>query len=126
MTDHPVLLIDADADSRQICTLLLHHRGLRALCATCEAEALELARRERPAVIVTELYTRTQDGWRIPEQLRDDPATAGVPLIVLSAHVLSDDRERAFRSGADVFLPKPLDGARLVEEVVRLSGMHGR
>lgn len=125
MSDHPVLLIDADADSRQICTLLLQHRGFRAVCATCEAEALEIARRERPAVIVTELYTRTREGWRIPEQLRGDPATAGVPLIVLSAYVLPDDRERAFRSGADVFLPKPVDGARLLEEVGRLCGKEG-
>lgn len=57
----------------------------------------------------------------VPEQLRGDPATAGVPLIVLSAHVLPDDRERAFRSGADAFLAKPLDGARLLAEVGRFG-----
>ncbi|MEW5930081.1 MAG: response regulator [Gemmatimonadota bacterium] len=122
MSDPLVLLIDADADSREICTLLLSHRGFRPVCAGCEVEALDLARRERPAVIVTELYTRTREGWRIPELLRGDPATAGVPLIVLSAHVLPDDRERAFRSGADAFLAKPVDGARLLAEVGRFRG----
>ena len=55
MSDPLVLLIDADLDSREICTLLLHHRGYRAVCATCETDALHVARCERPAIIVTDL-----------------------------------------------------------------------
>lgn len=122
MSDPLVLLIDADMDSREICTLLLHHRGYRAVCATSETDALHVARCERPAVIVTELYTRTQQGWRIPELLKGDPATADVPLIVLSAHAMPEDRERAFRCGADAFLTKPVDGGRLLAEVGRFCG----
>lgn len=119
MSDHSVLLIDTDLDSREICTLLLHHRDYRVVCATCETDGLDLARSERPTVIVTDVYTRTRDGWRIPELLKSDPATASIPVIVLSAYVLPEDRERALRSGADAFLAKPVDGRLLLAEVGR-------
>ena len=118
MNPHSVLLIDPDLDSREIYSALLGHNGYQVLVASDLDEGLSAARQVLPAVIVTELFVRTLEGWRVLDSLKSDAATAGIPIIALSAYALPDDRRRARL--ADVFLPKPCEVECVLREVARL------
>lgn len=120
MNPQSVLLIDPDRDSREIYSAFLGHKGYQVLVASDLEEGLSAARRLLPAAIVTELFVRTLQGWRVLDSLRSDPATAGIPIIALSAYALPDDRRRA--QLADVFLPKPCRAECVLREVERLCG----
>lgn len=119
-----VLLIDPDGDSREIYSTLLGHNGYQVFVASDPDEGLSAARVVLPAVIVTELFVRTLEGWRVLDSLKSDAATAGIPVIALSAYVLPDDRRRARL--ADVFLPKPCKVECVLREVARLCAARGK
>lgn len=118
MARDTVLLIDPNEDSREIYSLLFAHHGYRVCAVGDPDDGLAVAALDHPSVVVTELFTRTESGWRILDALRANPATADIPVIVLTAYALPDDRARA--SSADVFLPKPCAVQRVVGEADRL------
>ena len=113
-----VLLIDDDRDNVEICSALLEHHGFQVIAAGDVAAGVELARESRPAVVVTELFGRTPSGWTALEALRAGPETAGIPIIVLSAHALPADRAAA--SGATAFLTKPAYPRHVLDHVRRV------
>lgn len=113
-----VLLIDQDRDNVDICSALLAHHGFRVIAADDVDSGLLLAREDRPAVVVTELFGRTRTGWAVLEALSARPETAGIPVIVLSAHALPSDREAA--SGAAAYLTKPAYPRHVLDHVRRV------
>lgn len=123
MNPHSVLLIDPDRDSRDIYSALLGHNGYHVFVASELDEGLSAARHVLPTVIVTELFVRTLEGWRVLDSLKNDAATAAIPVIALSAYALPDDRRRARL--ADVFLPKPCEVDCILREVARLCAARG-
>lgn len=121
--DRTVLLIDSFPDDRIIYTAGLENCGLSVINADGPDEGVEIALRVRPALIITELYTRTERGWKVLELLRSHPETAAIPIIAVSAYALPDDRERAVASGATSFLPKPITPHDLSEFVTSILGI---
>ncbi|MBW3572015.1 MAG: response regulator [Gemmatimonadetes bacterium] len=113
-----VLLIDDDRDNVEICSALLEHHGFQVMAAGDVAAGVRIACESRPAVVVTELFARTASGWTVLEALRGRPETAGIPIIVLSAHALPADRAAA--SGAAAFLTKPAYPGHVLEHVRRV------
>lgn len=85
MSAPTVLLADADPDSRAVYAAILEHGGFRVLLAPDAASALHLARVERPAVIVAELFLPFVEGSPLPALLKDDVRTAAIPLLGLTA-----------------------------------------
>jgi DNA-binding response OmpR family regulator len=110
-----VLLIDSDRDNLEICSALLAHFGFRVVAAEDLESGVRLARSSRPAVVVTELFARTGTGWSALEALRSGAESAGTPVIVLSVHARTSDREAA--SGAAAFLTKPVHLTHLLDQV---------
>ena len=115
-----LLLIDPHRDTLEICRTIFERNGCRVLEARGPGEGVEMARVRRPDVVVTEVFERTARGWAIVETLRGDPGTAELPIVVLSAYALEEDRARALRAGASAFLAKPVVLEELVEAVRRL------
>ena len=113
-----VLVIDGDRDSADICSVLLRHHGFRVAVARDAEAGLSLARDGRPAVVITELFERSRTGWAVLDALGSRPETAGIPVIVVSAHALPADRAAA--SGAAVFLSKPAYPREVLEHVRRI------
>jgi two-component system, OmpR family, phosphate regulon response regulator PhoB len=102
-----VLVVDDEPDVLLLCRLNLEQRGHQVLEAPDGDEALDLARREAPDLVVLDLMLPGIDGYQVLQTLRADEATSGIPVLVLTAKSLQADRERSRQLGAAAFLTKP-------------------
>jgi DNA-binding response OmpR family regulator len=118
-----VLVIDDEPDVLLLCRVNLEHAGHQVLMAANGAEGMELARSERPDVIVLDLMMPQMDGYDVLEQLSGDAGTSGVPVLVLTARTRAEDRMRGWRAGAAGYLTKPFAPVSLTADVDRLEHM---
>jgi DNA-binding response OmpR family regulator len=111
----PVLIVEDDADLREMMAQLLTLEGFKAATVANGREALEYlhANDHKPDVILLDLMMPVMDGWEFRRKMQADPDVADVPVIVLSAL----DQARVSDVPADAFLKKPLDFDRLLKLV---------
>ncbi|HEU4559103.1 MAG TPA: hypothetical protein VFS20_14680 [Longimicrobium sp.] len=114
-----LLVVDAVAASRDITAMLARHCGYEVFAAASFSEAMHLARAVRPDGIVAELLRDPRHDRTIVGALRNDAATARIPVLVLSA---ASSRDQALREGAAAFLDRPLDGAALRDALAEHVG----
>jgi CheY-like chemotaxis protein len=112
-----VLIVEDIELNRELLAQLLED-DYRLLFAADGIAALDLARTQ-PDLILMDLSLPKLDGWEATRRLKADPALAHIPVIVLTAHAMRGDEERARASGCDDFLTKPIDEDRLFEKVAR-------
>ena len=112
-----VLLVNETADGVVIYGEVLREFGYIVLTASGAEEAVEIAAVTAPAIIITEVHERTEHGWKTPELLKEDIRTAAIPLVVLTGWVFPEDRARAYASGVDIFLAKPLSPVALATTI---------
>jgi CheY-like chemotaxis protein len=117
-----VLLVEDNEDNRTIYSTVLRHLGYQVIEAQDGVRAIELARSEHPELILMDISIPALDGWEATRILREDPATRDIPIVALTAHALSDDRERAAEIGFASYLAKPIEPRAVVDEVRRLIG----
>jgi CheY-like chemotaxis protein len=103
-----ILLVEDNEPSRDALSRRLARRGYVVLPAADGQQAVTLARRALPDLILMDLGLPVIDGWEATRQLKADAATQHIPIIVLSAHAMSDDRDLALAAGADDFDSKPI------------------
>ena len=111
-----VLIIDDDPDTRQLLSRMLVKEGFRILEAASGDAGLALARAERPDVITLDVLMPGLDGWSVLAALKDDPALAAIPVVMLT---ITDDRTLGFALGASEYLTKPIERARLSAVLAR-------
>jgi CheY-like chemotaxis protein len=111
----PVLIVEDDPDSRNMLAALLGLHGYRTVTAANGVEALELARRERPAVILLDLMMPVMDGPAFRRAQLGDPSLAAIPIVVLSAHLRTAELAREL--GASTHLVKPFDLDQLLRAI---------
>lgn len=119
-TAERVLVVD---DEPEIVALVAYHlakAGYRVATASSGQDALEVARRERPALIVLDLMLPGMSGFDVLEQLRSDDATRDVAVLMLTARREEPDRIRGLSLGADDYLTKPFSPAELVLRVAAI------
>jgi uncharacterized protein (TIGR02266 family) len=113
------ILVAEDAPLlRELAELYLSTLG-RVLLASTGAEALAIARRERPDLVVADLFLPELDGAKLCRILHSDPELAGIPVVILSASDGAADRARAIEAGAADVLPKPIERDALLEAAGR-------
>jgi two-component system cell cycle response regulator DivK len=103
----------------------LEFRGFSVLQAHNGAEAVALARKRLPTVILMDLSMVEMDGWEATRQLKADPKTRGAIVIAVTAHALKWDEQKARDAGCDSFVAKPFDLSALADGIERLV-THGR
>jgi two-component system, cell cycle response regulator DivK len=107
-TPHPlVLLVEDFDDARDMYAEYLQFSGLRVAGAADAVKGLQMARELQPSVILMDAALPGLSGWDAISQLKADPATRHIPVLMLTGHVLGDAKDRALAAGADGFIPKP-------------------
>lgn len=115
-----VLLVEDNADNQAIYRLILEHSGFEVIQAWDGEEGVTMARKRMPDVILMDVSIPKLDGLQATRILKADAATAGIPIIALTAHALRGDKDRAFDAGCDGYLSKPVEPKRVAEEVRRV------
>ncbi len=116
-----VLVVDDDDVIRQLIGVNLELEGFQVFTAVDGADALERVRECDPVVVTLDIMMPRMDGWDAAARLRDDPATAHVKVVLLSARAQEADIKRGTRLGVDAYLTKPFDPEELVAVVRRLA-----
>lgn len=118
-----VLVVDDEADSRDLLTALLEQRGAQVTEASSSKEALALLKVGRPDVIVADIGLPEQDGYAFMREVRarEDGRLSNVPALALTAYAGPMDRERALLSGYQMHMGKPFEPNHLIAAVERLT-----
>lgn len=114
---YTVLIVEDNFDNLAIYSKILEFSGLRVISAEDGNTGIELARSERPDLILMDVSIPSVDGWEATRRLKADDATRGIPILILTAHALAADRARAFEVGADGYIAKPADPRTVLEAV---------
>ena len=117
-----VLLIEDDDMNRDMLSRRLIRRGFQVVFAMDGQQGVDLARSERPDIILMDMSLPVIDGWEATRRVNADIATRGVPVIGLTAHAMSGDRERAIEAGCDDYDTKPVELDRLIGKIEGLLG----
>src|SRR5262249_33560699 len=116
-SDFTILVIDDEPDILELVVYNLHQEGYRVLQARTGEGGLELARRERPSLIVRDVMVPDLPGVEICRSLRANAVTARIPIIMLTARSSEVDRVSGFESGADDYVTKPFSVRELALRV---------
>jgi CheY-like chemotaxis protein len=116
-----ILIVEDVELNRELLVQLLEDE-YRLVLANDGVAALDQVAQERPDLILMDLSLPHMDGWEATRRLKADSNLAKIPVIVLSAHAMRGDEERARASGCDDFLTKPIDETLLYEKLARHLG----
>ncbi|NBR47554.1 response regulator [bacterium] len=114
---HKILLVEDNEMNRDMLSRRLERRGFEVIMALDGAQGVKMARSENPTLILMDMSLPVMDGWTATRTLKDDPATARIPVIGLSAHAMSSDLNKALEAGCDDYDTKPIDLIRLLEKM---------
>jgi CheY-like chemotaxis protein len=118
-----VLLVDDDEMSRDMLSRRLIRRGFEVIFAVDGKLGVEVARREKPDIILMDMGLPVMDGWEATRCIKSDDVTGGTPVIGLSARTMSGDRDKAIEAGCDDYDIKPIEFDRLIGKIERLLGL---
>lgn len=117
----PLLVVEDVPNVRELLEVTLRFKGYPVVTARNGQEALEQVKKERPALIITDILMPTLDGFAFVQRLRTNPKTRDIPVIFLSAtYVTPDDKAFAMSLGAARFLEKPIDTEEFLLTVAEL------
>jgi signal transduction histidine kinase len=112
-----ILYIEDDPASRSLVERTLSHAGFRVLVAEKGLEGIDVARREQPDLILTDINLPDLSGREITTTLRGDVRFKGTPIVALTAQVYNEHRELAMAAGVTGYMTKPIDVEKLAERV---------
>jgi two-component system, cell cycle response regulator DivK len=117
-----IMVVEDNDANREVLTRRLERRGYRVLPAVNGLQAVEVALALLPDLILMDLGLPGIDGWDATRQLKSEATTHHIPIIVLSAHAMTGDREKALAAGADDFDTKPIQFQPLLDKIESLIG----
>jgi two-component system cell cycle response regulator DivK len=115
-----ILLVEDNEANRDMLSRRLQRKGFEVTIAVDGEQGLDYANRDRPNLILMDMSLPILDGWETTRRLKADPQTAHIPIVALTAHAMSGDRERALQAGCDDYDTKPVEFARLLGKIEAL------
>lgn len=116
-----ILLVEDHEEIWDFLSRRLKRRGYEVVLATDGQQAVEKARAERPDVVLLDMNLPILDGWTAAGLIKSSSESAKIPIIALTAHAMSGDKEKALAAGCDDYHPKPVDFARLLIQIEILT-----
>src|SRR5215510_5402616 len=121
-----ILLVEDNEMNRDMLSRRLTRRGYDVVMAKDGEEGLDLAGSSSPDLILMDMSLPSVDGWEVTRRIKADISTAAIPVIALTAHAMSGDREQALRAGCDDYDTKPIEFERLLEKVIAQLARSGK
>ena len=115
-----ILLVEDNEMNRDMLSRRLVRRGYEVLTAEDGAQGIDLARSAAPDLVLLDMSLPVVDGWEAARRIRADAGTGTVPIIALTAHAMTGDREKALAAGCDDYDTKPIDLPRLLGKIEAL------
>jgi two-component system, cell cycle response regulator DivK len=115
-----IMVVEDNEPSRDALSRRLERRGYQVLVAADGHQAVSRARAAKPDLILMDLGLPGIDGWEATRQLKEDATTQHIPIIVLSAHAMTNDRDQALAAGGDDFDTKPVRFQQLLGKIETL------
>lgn len=115
-----ILLVEDNEMNRDMLSRRLARNGHEVLIAVDGEQAIVMTDSEKPEIVLMDIGLPGIDGWEATRRIRAAPATSALPVIALTAHAMSGERERALDAGCDDFDTKPVDIQRLLGKIEAL------
>jgi CheY-like chemotaxis protein len=115
-----ILLVEDNEMNRDMLSRRLKRRGYQAIVAVDGAQGVDMTVSERPDLVLMDMSLPVMDGWEATRQLKANPDTQSIPVIALTAHAMSGDREKALEAGCDDYDTKPIELNRLLDKIATL------
>ena len=117
-----ILLVEDNEMNRDMLSRRLQKQGYEVVMAVDGEDGVTKAQTEAPALILMDMSLPGLDGWEATRRLKAAPQTQKIPVIALTAHAMSDDRDKAMAAGCDDFDTKPVELPRLLSKMQALLG----
>ena len=115
-----ILLVEDNEMNRDMLSRRLQRRGYDVLVALDGAEGVEMAKSQKPDLILMDISLPVMDGWTATRTLKGLPETNAIPVIALTAHAMPGDREKSLEAGCDDYDSKPVELERLLAKMSAL------
>lgn len=115
-----ILLVEDNEMNRDMLSRRLQRREFDVLIAVDGEDCMERLRSARPDLILMDINLPGRDGFDLTREIKANPETAGIPVIALTAHAMSGDRERCLAAGCDDYDTKPVNLTSLLEKMMKL------
>ncbi len=117
-----ILLVEDNEMNRDMLSRRLQRRGYDVVIAVDGQEGVAMAQAEAPDLILMDMSLPVMDGWEATRRLKATSETMAIPVLALTAHAMSGDREKAMEAGCDDYDAKPIDLPRLLAKIEALLG----
>jgi len=118
-----ILIVEDNPLHMRLIEMTLRAKDYTLLKAASGEEALEIAARDKPDLIIMDIHLPKMNGFEVTRKLRENPAFSHTPIIAITAYAMKEDRERVIESGGDVYSTKPINTRELPETIAQmLSG----
>ena len=115
-----VLVVEDEQDSMDVVTDILGYYNIETHGAHTAEEALAMLEEIAPTLVIIDLALPGMDGWGLFNAIRDNPATAGITAVAITAYHSANVAQEAIQAGFDAYFPKPIEATSLVRELERI------
>ena len=115
-----ILLVEDNELNRDMLSRRLERKGYSIAIAVDGQQGVDMAAADPPALILMDMSLPVLDGWEATRRLKAEPATQRIPVIALTAHAMSSDRDKALEAGCDDYDTKPVELPRLLGKIEAL------
>jgi len=112
-----ILIVEDNEMNRDMLSRRLKRKGFSIVMAEDGKKGVDMSKSENPDLILMDLSLPVMDGWEATSTIKGNPETKNIPIIVLTAHAMAGDREKALEAGADEYDTKPIEFKRLLGKI---------
>lgn len=114
-----ILIVEDNELNRDMLSRRLERRGFQIVMAVDGQQGVDMARSERPDLVLMDMSLPVMDGWAATKAIKADAELAAIPVIALTAHAMEGDRAKAIEAGCDDYDTKPIELPRLLEKIAK-------